>query len=162
MDPLTTGLGGALLAMALPDDYRGPSGVMAVTVASVVPDLDILSGFFNNDLMSSFTAHRAFTHSLAGVVVMAPLLALVFWRFSRDKNYPRLLALSAFALLWHIFTDLATSWGTMVFHPFSRDRLAWDLLFIIDFTFTAILLLPHLVAWTYRDPRRALLRGGLL
>ncbi len=162
MDPLTTGLGGALLAMALPDDYRGPSGVMAVTVASVVPDLDILSGFFNNDLMSSFTAHRAFTHSLAGVVVMAPLLALVFWRFSRDKNYPRLLTLSAFALLWHIFTDLATSWGTMVFHPFSRDRLAWDLLFIIDFTFTAVLLLPHLVAWTYRDPRRALRRGGLL
>ncbi|MFB3095701.1 MAG: metal-dependent hydrolase, partial [Candidatus Acidiferrales bacterium] len=65
-------------------------------------------------------------------------------------------------LLWHIFTDLATSWGTMVFHPFSRDRLAWDLLFIIDFTFTAVLLLPHLVAWTYRDPRRALRRGGLL
>jgi membrane-bound metal-dependent hydrolase YbcI (DUF457 family) len=162
MDPLTTGLGGALLAKALPDDYRGPSGVMAVTVASVVPDLDILSGFFNNDLMSSLTAHRAFTHSLAGVVVMAPLLALAFWRFSRDKNYPRLLALTALGLLWHIFTDLATSWGTMVFHPFSRDRLAWDLLFIIDFTFTAVLLLPHLVAWTYRDPHRALLRGALL
>lgn len=162
MDPLTTGFGGALLAKALPDDYRGPSGVMAVTVASVVPDLDILSGFFSNDLMGGFTSHRAFTHSLAGVVVMAPLLALAFWRFSRDKNYPRLLALSAFALLWHIFTDLATSWGTMVFHPFSRDRLAWDLLFIIDFTFTAVLLLPHLVAWTYRDPRRALRRGVLL
>ena len=161
MDPLTTGLGGALLAKALPDGYRGPSGVLAVTVASVVSDADILSGFFNNDLMSSFTSHRAFTHSLAGVVVMAPLLALAFWRFSRDKNYPRLLALAALGLLWHIFTDLATSWGTMVFYPFSRDRLAWDLLFIIDFTFTAVLLLPHLVAWTYRDPRRSLLRGGV-
>jgi membrane-bound metal-dependent hydrolase YbcI (DUF457 family) len=162
MDPLTTGIGGALLAKALPDDYRGPSGVLAVTVASVVSDADILSGFFNNDLMSSFTSHRAFTHSLAGVVVLAPLLALLFRRFSRDKNYRRLLALAALGLLWHIFTDLATSWGTMVFHPFSRDRLAWDLLFIIDFSFTAVLLLPHLVAWTYRDPRRALLRGALL
>ncbi|NIV37960.1 MAG: metal-dependent hydrolase, partial [Anaerolineae bacterium] len=45
---------------------------------------------------------------------------------------------------------LATSWGTQVFYPFNRDRIVWDLLFIIDLTFTGILLLPQVVAWAYR------------
>ena len=41
------------------------------------------------------------------------------------------------------------------------SRPAWDILFIIDFSFTAILLIPQLLAWAYEDPehsrRRALI-----
>ena len=35
--------------------------------------------------------------------------------------------------------------------PLSQKRVAWDLLFIIDFRFTAIVLLPQVVAWIYSD-----------
>ena len=162
MDTVSTGIGGALLAKALPEEWRGPRGTWAVTLASVVPDADVFADFLLNDPLADLTQHRGFTHSLVGVAVMAPLLALLLWRFTRDKNYKRLLALVVFGLVWHLFTDLATSWGTMVFYPFNRDRVVWDWIFIIDFFFTAFLLLPQLVAWTYRERPGALRRGGLL
>lgn len=164
MDPISTGLGGALLARALPRDgqfHAGPAAVLAVTTASVLPDADVFLELFVDDPMALFTIHRGFTHSLFGVVVMSPLLAFVLKRVSREKDYPRLLALAALGFLWHLFTDLCTSWGTIVFYPFSRARVVWDVLFIIDFTFTAILLFPHLVAWIYREPAGAFRRGAL-
>jgi inner membrane protein len=162
MDTVTTAIGGALLGRALPEDRRGPIGVAVVTLASVVPDADIIFEAFNNDPLGGLTQHRAITHSLLGAAILGPLLALACWRFGKDKNYRRLLLLSLFGLFWHMFTDLATSWGTMVFYPFNRDRVVWDLLFIIDFTFSAILLLPHVVAWIYSQPQSALRRGGLI
>lgn len=169
MDTFSTGLGGALLGRALPRAKAGPVATLVVTTASVVPDADVFFDFFARDPLASLTVHRGFTHSLLGVAVLAPLLALLFWRFTpawrtgtRDKNYPRLLGLAALGLLWHLFTDLCTSWGTMVYYPFSRARVVWDLLFIIDFTFTAILLFPHLLARIYREPTGALRRGVVI
>ena len=95
---------------------------------------------------------------------MSPLLALAVGRFRRDLSFARLALLG---FLWHIFTDLCTSWGTIVYWPFDHTRVAWDILFIIDFTFTAVLLLPHLLAWIYREPdsgepEGALRRGALI
>ncbi len=162
MDTVSTGIGGALLAKALPEEWRGPRGAWVVALASVVPDADVFADFLLNDPLADLTQHRGFTHSLVGVATMGPLLALLLWRFTRDKNYKRLLGLVVYGLLWHLFTDLSTSWGTMVFYPFNRDRVVWDWLFIIDFFFTAFLLLPQLVAWTYRERERACRRGGLL
>lgn len=162
MDTISTGLGGALIGRALPRPRAGPVAPQAVTAAALLPDADVFIDFIVDDPLATLTVHRGFTHSLLGVAVMAPLLALLFWRFSRDKNYRRLLGLVTLGLLWHLFTDLATSWGTMVFSPFSRQRVVWDLLFIIDFIFTSILLFPHLQAWIYRERPGALRRGTLL
>ena len=46
----------------------------------------------------------------------------------------------------HILFDSATSYGTRIWNPFSTDRVAWDFVFIIDFVFTAIVLLPQVAA----------------
>src|SRR6202035_3786630 len=51
----------------------------------------------------------------------------------------------------HIFLDGMTSFGTRMWTPISQQRVAWDLLFIIDFVFTAIVLLPQIAAWIYSD-----------
>lgn len=162
MDTISTGIGGALIGRALAQPRAGPAAALAVTAGAVLPDVDVFFDFFVRDPLATLTVHRGFTHSLLGVAVMALLLALLLRWFSKDKNYRRLLVLATLGLLWHLGTDLATSWGTMVFHPFSHQRVVWDLLFIIDFTFTAILLFPHLLAWTYRQREAAFRRGGLL
>jgi membrane-bound metal-dependent hydrolase YbcI (DUF457 family) len=161
MDTVSTAIGGALLGRALPEDRRGPIGVAVVTLASVVPDTDIIFEAFSNDPLAGLTSHRALTHSLLGAAILGPLLALIFWRFGKDKNYGRILLLFLLGLFWHMFTDLATSWGTMIYYPFNRNRVVLDLIFIIDFTFTGVLLLPHVVAWIYGRPQAALRRGGL-
>ena len=52
-----------------------------------------------------------------------------------------------------------TSFGTRIWDPLSQERVAWDLLFIIDFSFTAIALLPQVVAWIYADRAKAPVRA---
>ncbi len=162
MDTLSTGIGGALLGGALPPTKAGPAATLAVTVASVVPDVDVVFDLFARDELTSLTVHRGFTHSLLGVALMAPAVALALWLARRDRNYLRLLALVTLGLVWHLFTDLSTSWGTMVYHPFSRARVSWDLLFILDFIFTSILLFPHLHARIYRGRPGAWGRAALI
>ncbi len=162
MDTITTGIGGALLAKALPEETRGPAGVWAVTLAAILPDADVFANFLTSEPLARLAQHRSFTHSLVGIVIMAPILALLLRRFGPDKRYRRLLALVLLGLAWHLFIDLATSWGTQVFFPFNRERVVWDLLFIVDFAFTALLLLPQLLAWTSRQPAGAVRRGALI
>jgi hypothetical protein len=52
-----------------------------------------------------------------------------------------------------------TSFGTRMWTPISQQRVAWDLLFIIDFSFTAIILLPQIAAWIYRDRAKSRVRA---
>ena len=164
MDPITTGIGGALLARALPEERRGPIGVWVMVGAAMFPDIDILAPLVTGDPLANYTIHRGYTHSFVGVLTLAPLLALGFLAIGRatgkDKDYKRLWGLCSLALLWHIFTDVPTTWGTIVFFPFSWQRVAWDWIFIIDLYYTGLLALPLLLGWIYtrRDP--AILRGG--
>ena len=76
MDTISTGIGGALLARALPERWRGPSGAGVMVFASVLPDADVVADFFLDEL-GRIAQHRSFSHSLVGVAVMAPLGALV-------------------------------------------------------------------------------------
>jgi hypothetical protein len=39
----------------------------------------------------------------------------------------------------------------MIWSPLKWSRPAWDLIFIIDFTFTALLFCPQILAWVYRQ-----------
>ena len=55
----------------------------------------------------------------------------------------------------HIMLDGMTSFGTRMWYPISQRRVAWDWVFIIDFTFTSIILLPQVIAWIYRDTQQA-------
>jgi len=48
-----------------------------------------------------------------------------------------------------------TSFGTMVWSPLTWSRPAWDLIFIVDFTFTGILLVPQILAWVQERPEKA-------
>jgi membrane-bound metal-dependent hydrolase YbcI (DUF457 family) len=64
-------------------------------------------------------------------------------------SFTSLSAIYAVAILSHILLDLVTSFGTMIWSPVKWSRPAWDLIFIIDFTLTAILLAPQILARVY-------------
>src|SRR5262249_51795294 len=119
-----------------------------------------------NDMLI-MTWHRSITHSL----VCLPLFALALgaltrwlarWRGWNAPSFAALTGIYAIGILSHILLDLVTSFGTMIWSPVKWSRPAWDLIFIIDFTLSAILLVPQILAWVYRKPeglrRRAL--GG--
>ena len=175
MDTITHGIAGALIAKAVfkgkdlfppqPID-NGRVTTWSVMLGSVFPDSDVLREFFSKDPMLIVTWHRSLTHSLVCLPIWTLLLATLAFRICRWRkwtcpSFPALCGLWAVGILSHIFLDLVTTFGTMIWSPLGWSRPAWDVLFIIDFSFAGLLLIPQLLAWTYEDPehlrRRALL-----
>ncbi|MEQ1474359.1 MAG: metal-dependent hydrolase, partial [Candidatus Acidiferrum sp.] len=87
------------------------------------------------------------------------LAALTRWIVRRRKwdapSFAALTGIYAVGLLSHILMDLITSFGTMAWSPLKWSRPAWDLIFIVDFTFAGILLVPQIVAWVHERPEKS-------
>jgi membrane-bound metal-dependent hydrolase YbcI (DUF457 family) len=176
MDTITHGIAGALISKAVfsgrdlfPVANLGKKKVAtwALMLGAVFPDSDVLREFFSHNPMLMITWHRSLTHSLLLLPIWSVILAASTGAFARWRKWeaPSFLALTglyAVGILSHIFLDLLTTYGTMIWSPLEYSRPAWDILFIVDFTFTAILLIPQLLAWTYEDPERAGKRALIL
>jgi inner membrane protein len=109
-------------------------------LAGALPDLDILA-YPLLDSVTKLTWHRGISHSILLTVVLTPLLG---WLIARVHHYAvsvEKAALFTFlALGTHVLIDLLTTYGTMIFEPFSNYPVAWNVLFIIDPLFTLPLL----------------------
>src|SRR5258707_6830972 len=168
MDTITHGIAGALIGKAVfrgEDMFashpinRGRIITWSLMVGAIFPDSDVLRDFFSSDKLLIVTWHRSLTHSLVLLPLWALLLAgitRVFagWRKWEAPSFPALAGIYAAGILSHILLDLVTSFGTMIWSPLEWSRPAWDLIFIVDFTLTAILLVPQLLAWVYVHPEK--------
>ena len=166
MDPVTHGITGALLGKGYFSERYGRVAVFAATLGAVFPDVDVAADIVSRDPLAIVKYHRAITHSFVALPVFAFLLALLTrltipWlkkrteRF-RDIESPPLGILTliyGIGIASHIVLDGMTSFGTRMWYPISSERVSWDLLFIIDLTFMAILLLPQMLAWIYSNAR---------
>src|SRR5262249_7938971 len=131
----------------------------SLMVGAIFPDSDVFRELFSKDDLLILTWHRSITHSLVCLPIWALALAaltrwLVRWRKWEAPAFAALTGIYALGILSHILLDLVTSFGTMVWSPLKWSRPAWDLIFIIDLTLTAIFLLPQWIAWTYSNPER--------
>ena len=163
MDTITHGIAGALIGKAVfgGDDMfsRRPMTSKRIVTWSLMfgaifPDSDVIRGWFDHSDMLIMTWHRSITHSLVCLPVWALVLALLTRAFAKWRKWeaPSLAALTAIYAVGigsHIFLDLVTDFGTMIWSPLKWSRPAWDLIFIIDFTLSAILLVPQILAWIY-------------
>ena len=108
--------------------------------------------------------HRGITHSFVGLPFFAALLAwLTRWiarrRGIETPSWAMLTLIYGIGIASHIVLDGMTSFGTRMWTPISQQRVSWDLLFIIDFSFTAIILLPQIAAWIYSDRAKSRMRA---
>jgi membrane-bound metal-dependent hydrolase YbcI (DUF457 family) len=167
MDTITHAIAGALISKAA---FRGEDMLLwrrplthrrivtwALMLGAIFPDCDVFRDIFSKDDLLILTWHRSITHSLICMPLFAAALAAVTRWFVRRRNWdaPSFAAFTgiyAIAILSHILLDLVTSFGTMIWSPVKWSRPAWDVLFIIDFVFTAILLAPQMLAWVYARP----------
>jgi membrane-bound metal-dependent hydrolase YbcI (DUF457 family) len=174
MDTITHGIAGALIGKALfkGDELfafrpmnRGRIVTWASMLGAIFPDSDTFRDMLSHNDMLMITWHRSITHSLLCLPIFALLLAALTWYLARWRkwdapSFAALAAIYAVGILSHILLDLVTTFGTMIWSPLQWSRPAWDLLFIVDFTFTGILLVPQILAWVYErpesSPRRAL------
>jgi membrane-bound metal-dependent hydrolase YbcI (DUF457 family) len=157
MDPVTHGITGALLGKGYFSDRCGRIATAAVTFGALFPDVDVLVEAASRDPLAIVKYHRNITHSFVALPFFSALLAWLTREFVRRRLKSHS---PSFGVLWlayalgiasHIVLDGMTSFGTRMWAPISQRRVAWDFLFIIDFSLTTIVLLPQIAAWIYRD-----------
>ena len=117
----------------------------------MIPDLDV---FISNSALDGLQTHRGIIHSFMGVAVGACGVAWVARKFwFGEKAFREVYLVGLFGLLLHIAFDLVTSYGTMVFSPFSNYRAYFDVLFIIDPFLDLILLGGLVLGWQFAGIR---------
>jgi membrane-bound metal-dependent hydrolase YbcI (DUF457 family) len=169
MDTITHGISGALMAKALfnGDDLfasrpmtRQRFVTWSTMLGAIFPDSDALRELLSHDDLLIISWHRSITHSLLCLPLFALLLAALTrwvarWRKWDAPSFAALTGIYAAGIFSHILLDLVTSFGTMVWSPLKWSRPAWDLIFIVDFTFTGILLVPQILAWVQERPEKS-------
>lgn len=156
MDPVTHAASGAVAMLAL---NNRPATLWSLPVAALVcasPDLDLL---FIHSPLEFLQLHRGISHSLAGSPFFGLLLALLaypLWRKSTPDHwkFSAVWLFCTLMILLHIWLDIVTTYGTMVFLPFSHYRVRLNSIYIIDLLVT----LPLLWAiWRWRFRRKLIL-----
>jgi membrane-bound metal-dependent hydrolase YbcI (DUF457 family) len=170
MDTITHGIAGALIGKGFFSENPRTARVatFAATVGAMFPDIDIVRYAFSSDPLAIVKYHRAITHSFFALPLWAfalawltraalPPLKKKFPRLAgadsdaglESPSLPLLTLFYAIGIASHIFLDGMTSFGTRMWTPLSQTRVAWDILFIIDFVFTALVLVPQIAAWVF-------------
>lgn len=161
MDLITQGLAGAVLAAAAapPAQLRRAAAIGAV--AGMLPDADILIRSADDPLFN-LEYHRHFSHALVFVPAGALLLALALRPVLRGRL--GLVPIWAFAMLGMAsagLLDACTSFGTHLLWPFSEERVAWNLIAIVDPLFSLVLAAGLVLAWRRQSASPARFGLGL-
>jgi inner membrane protein len=154
MDPLTQGVLGASLPQATSAPRFAASAGLLGFLAGMAADLDVLirSG---TDPLLFLEYHRQFTHSLVfipfGGFICAVVLHVLLGR-RRGLSFRQSWLFCTLGYATHALLDACTTYGTMLFWPFSDARIAWNTISIIDPLFTVPLLILVVMAARRRNP----------
>lgn len=130
--------------------------VATTVVASQLPDADIVYRAFGR--WAYLEHHRGWSHSIPALAVGALVLSAVA-RFASGLPYGYLLFYSLLGIGLHVLTDFLNSFGTQALIPWSKWRIAWDLVPTFDPVMSFILLVGWLAWFTGTYPARP---AGLL
>ncbi len=155
MDILTQGLLGGVLAQSVAKKEEKKLASFVGIVAGLLADVDILISSANDPLLN-IEYHRHFTHSLFFVPIGAAIALVLLWPFLRSRISSGRLYL--FCLVGYSMSgvlDACTSYGTHLFWPLSDERVAFNIISIIDPVFTLILLMSLLLGLRIKSKRIA-------
>ena len=134
MDPLTQGALGALL----PQSFSRKSNLLIAGIfgflSGMAADLDVFIRS-DTDPLIFLEYHRQFTHSLifipVGGFVSAILLHLLIGKWTQ-LSIKKSILFCTLGYSTHSLLDACTSYGTMLFWPFSDMRISGNIISIID------------------------------
>lgn len=144
MDPFTHALLGAAVASPRASSRKT---LIIGALGGLLPDLDVLIHSPVNPLVS-IEYHRHFTHSLIFAPVAALVLSLPFYYLKKTKAHFGEIFLALFlGILSHALLDACTSYGTMLYWPVAKTRVALDAISIVDPIITGVLLWSMIWTW---------------
>lgn len=160
MDPITQGLIGGVAAQAIGKGENVRRMSCAGIIGGLVPDLDILIRSASDPLLG-LQYHRHFTHSLVFIPLGGLLMGTLVWLLTGRRSQFGWVYLGAtVGVATHGLLDALTSYGTLLFWPFSSYRVALDCISIIDPVVTLCLFLS--LFWAFLTKRARPARVGLV
>ena len=156
MDILTQGALGAALPQATATSRKGAVALAGIFgfLAGMAADLDVFIRSAEDPLLF-LEYHRQFTHSLIfiplGGLISGTTLHLLIGRWL-GLAFSRTLLFCTLGYGTHGLLDFATSYGTMLFWPFSEERFSASIISIIDPLLTIPLVLLVILAGVKRSP----------
>jgi inner membrane protein len=162
MDPLTQGLLGAGLAQSFAKKPRLRLAAICGALGGMAPDLDVLIRSASDPLLT-VEYHRHFTHSLAFVPIGGLIVTMALWLlFLRKKHsFKSIYIPTTLGFATHALLDACTSYGTRLWWPFDNERVAWNIVSIVDPIFTGILL-AFVIASIWRKSAKTMIIGMCL
>ena len=158
MDPLTQGVLGAALALSVSNKKTLRTAAVLGALSGMAPDLDVLIRSSQDPLLF-LEYHRQFTHSLLFIPIGSLLCAVcLYWLFSKRNGlrFSQTWLYCALGYGTHGVLDACTSYGTQLLWPISDERIAFNIISVIDPIFTLPLLLLVMFAFWKCRPKLAL------
>jgi inner membrane protein len=158
MDPFTHALLGGALGYVFAGRTIGRHAAGLGALAGITPDIDHFISS-QQDPLVYVEFHRYFTHALVFSIIGAvvPMLPWAVLARFRDR-LGTLWLCSWIAYVSHCLLDASTTWGTQLYWPFTRARVSWDVIAIVDPVFTVGLAIL-LAAGLRRQSRKIVLCG---
>jgi len=153
MDPLTQATLGAAVAAVFSSRDCVRRAIIVGALAGAAPDVDVFIRS-ETDPMLALEYHRHFTHAILfapviGLIVAALYKGLFFWK---KIQFLKIAPFAVVGALTHGLLDACTSYGTLLYLPFSKHRESWDIISIIDPIFTIPLVVMTICAFRFRKP----------
>lgn len=136
MDPVTHGLIGATASQSYANERGFRAAAIVGLISAILADLDVFLGSHSDPLLT-LELHRQFTHSILFIPLGALIATLLLWWFV--KKYLTLKEIYLFSLAGYAtagITDYFTSYGVLLFWPFSDTRYSLDIISVFDPLFT--------------------------
>ena len=141
MDPVSQGTVGAAFAQSSANKTNIVKVGVIGFLAGLAPDLDILIRS-ESDPILFLEYHRQFTHSLFFIPFGSLIVALLIFPFVKGSMTIKTVYIASFlGYATHGLLDACTSYGTLLFWPFSDERVTWNNISIVDPIFTIPILI---------------------
>ncbi len=150
MDSLTQIVLGAAVGEAALGRKVGNKAMLWGAVAGTIPDLDVLSKLFVDNVTAN-ELHRGFSHSILFSIIAAPILGWFIAKLYKNKeaNWKDWTRLMFLGLFTHPILDAFTTWGTQLFWPFEY-KVSFKNIFVVDPLYTIPFLIFVIVAMFYK------------
>ena len=138
MDPVTQGAIGAVLPQSVVKKSNLVFAGIFGFIAGMAPDLDVLIRS-DTDPLLFLEYHRQFTHSLIFIPFGGLVCGVIlYWLIGKwiGLTWKQSIFFCVLGYGTHALLDACTSYGTMLFWPFSEERISWNIISIIDPIFT--------------------------
>ena len=144
MDPVSQGTVGAAFAQSAANKNNIVKISIVGFLAGLAPDLDVLIRS-STDPVLFLEYHRQFTHSLFFIPLGALIVsALLFPLVRKSLSFKTTYVASFLGYATHGLLDACTSYGTLLFWPFSNERITWNNISIVD----PLLTIPVLILFS--------------